>query len=565
MARRPGHGRASRSCSSSSFVFAYFYLRSLNNGGRWRPRRRRSASGLRRRDRHPVRAERRLLRLCGPGRARRPHLAARRGARAGARARRLHRPGVRVGEPRVLADSRAATRASSSAGRSCSPCSCSSRIYWVEIVFATGIRHRRAAGGLRTARPRRRLLLLDAARGHRRGRLGDPLPALRPGVVDVEATAGLDRRTRFRLGRRRRGALLAGRAPRRRFPSGPTGAAGGPAASSPAWRRSCSRSTRRSTSSPSSSSGCTWSSTSCCSWSRRRCSPSPGPWNRMWHGLPLGFRRRTARRVAAEPRARARFDGWRRPAGPAGRPGSPSTSRSSPGTSRPPTTPRSPLAFVHALEHAMFFGTALLFWTRVIDSPPWRSPLGDGPAGRLSRPRDGGQLDARDRLRGFNGAGLRSVRGGGEPPGGITALADQQLAAGVMWVPGSIPLAIAILFIVYRWLQPERARAPSAVGARPRYPVPRIERKEEKPLPHTGRDLDGGPGDPHLGDPARRIPRRADLVRAPASPPPPRVTIAARVAQLSRKSPRSRRAFGVGDVAGERGDRAADLRPVGCR
>jgi cytochrome c oxidase assembly factor CtaG len=49
-------------------------------------------------------------------------------------------------------------------------------------------------------------------------------------------------------------------------------------------------------------------------------------------------------------------------------------------------------------------------------------------------------------------------------PGGLTALADQQLAAGVMWVPGSIPLAIAILFVVYRWLQPKRSGEPSGSG-----------------------------------------------------------------------------------------------------
>jgi hypothetical protein len=34
-----------------------------------------------------------------------------------------------------------------------------------------------------------------------------------------------------------------------------------------------------------------------------------------------------------------------------------------------------------------------------------------------------------------------------------------------MWVPGSIPMTIAILVIVYRWLQPNRARAKS--GAHP--------------------------------------------------------------------------------------------------
>jgi len=53
-------------------------------------------------------------------------------------------------------------------------------------------------------------------------------------------------------------------------------------------------------------------------------------------------------------------------------------------------------------------------------------------------------------------------------PGGLTALADQQLAAGVMWVPGSIPLAIAIMFGVYRWLQPQRSAEPSSSG----HPLP---------------------------------------------------------------------------------------------
>jgi cytochrome c oxidase assembly factor CtaG len=37
-------------------------------------------------------------------------------------------------------------------------------------------------------------------------------------------------------------------------------------------------------------------------------------------------------------------------------------------------------------------------------------------------------------------------------PGGISALADQHLAAGIMWVPGSIPFAAAFIVFVYRWL-----------------------------------------------------------------------------------------------------------------
>jgi cytochrome c oxidase assembly factor CtaG len=38
--------------------------------------------------------------------------------------------------------------------------------------------------------------------------------------------------------------------------------------------------------------------------------------------------------------------------------------------------------------------------------------------------------------------------------GGISAMADQQIAAGVMWVPGSITFLIVIFAYVHRWLSP---------------------------------------------------------------------------------------------------------------
>ena len=50
-------------------------------------------------------------------------------------------------------------------------------------------------------------------------------------------------------------------------------------------------------------------------------------------------------------------------------------------------------------------------------------------------------------------------------PGGISAMADQQLAAGVMWVPGSITFLIVVLVYVNRWLTPT-APAPT--------PAPRL-------------------------------------------------------------------------------------------
>jgi cytochrome c oxidase assembly factor CtaG len=54
-------------------------------------------------------------------------------------------------------------------------------------------------------------------------------------------------------------------------------------------------------------------------------------------------------------------------------------------------------------------------------------------------------------------------------PGGLSALGDQQLAAGIMWVPGSIAFTIAIIVFVYRWLEP--AADPGAVLRR----KPRLE------------------------------------------------------------------------------------------
>ena len=107
---------------------------------------------------------------------------------------------------------------------------------------------------------------------------------------------------------------------------------------------------------------------------------------------------------------------------------------------------------VHVLEHALFFATGLLFWSQLIDSPPFRSPLASakralwaalamsvGSAVGLalafaSAPLYTGYADLPSR------------------PGGITALADQHLAAGIMWVPGSIPFAAAFIVFIYRWL-----------------------------------------------------------------------------------------------------------------
>ncbi len=185
------------------------------------------------------------------------------------------------------------------------------------------------------------------------------------------------------------------------------------------------------------------------------------PWIRMWRGFPLHYRRSVARTVAGR--------GWapaRRAVGFAG------------GAAvswllfnvnfcawHLPVLYDAALRweFVHALEHFTFFATALLFWTRVVPAPPWRSALSE-PAkvvylastlvvgwvlaivlALASAPLYSPYADAASR------------------PGGISALTDQQLAAGVMWVPGGLAYLIAIVVIAYRWLEPRDARRGAGV------------------------------------------------------------------------------------------------------
>jgi putative membrane protein len=176
------------------------------------------------------------------------------------------------------------------------------------------------------------------------------------------------------------------------------------------------------------------------------------PWPRMWLALPLDVRTSVGRtvassRFAAPLRALARpwpawvlfnctIIAWHLP-------GAYNATLTSPA--------------VHQLEHAMFFFTGLLFWARVIDPGPLRPRLvwplriayavgamvvGWGLAIALV-------LAPHPLYAHYAGLAHR--------PGGISALTDQQLAAGVMWVPGSITYTIAFLLGFYRWLEPERA------------------------------------------------------------------------------------------------------------
>lgn len=189
------------------------------------------------------------------------------------------------------------------------------------------------------------------------------------------------------------------------------------------------------------------------------------PWNRMWRGFPLAFRREVAGELAGPRWAPLR--------------GAASLAGGAVGSwlifnltfclwHLPPlydAALRSPP--LHALEHLLFFATALLFWTRVVPAPPWRSPLGE--LGKLiylgSTMVVGWVLAIVLALATSPLYPVYAERA--SRPGGISAFTDQQLAAGVMWVPGSIAYTIAIVVIAYRWLEMGETRPRASARPKP--------------------------------------------------------------------------------------------------
>lgn len=179
------------------------------------------------------------------------------------------------------------------------------------------------------------------------------------------------------------------------------------------------------------------------------------PWPRMWRALPLQSRTKIGRAIAlsrwaAPLRALAQpwsawllfnvtFVAWHLPAAY-------NLTLSS--------------NAVHDLEHAMFFFTGLLFWARVIDPGPLRPRL-EWPmriAYVISAMIVGWVLAITLVLVPhplYSHYALLAHR-----PGGLTAMTDQQLAGGVMWVLGSLSYTIAMMTGVYRWLEPDSAPQP---------------------------------------------------------------------------------------------------------
>lgn len=174
-----------------------------------------------------------------------------------------------------------------------------------------------------------------------------------------------------------------------------------------------------------------------------------------WRGLPLGLRRPLARSVMGLPRyVRAGLGTLRRP------------------------VPIFVLAnadlvvwhvpwlydltlrnsVVHYTEHTLFLGLGLLFWTQVLDSPPLHPKL-DGlwRAGYVTAAAAVGWVLAL--VLALAPTPLYHTYASlHHRPDGLSALADQELAAGIMLGIGSIPYSIVVFLGIYDWLDDERPK-----------------------------------------------------------------------------------------------------------
>jgi putative membrane protein len=120
---------------------------------------------------------------------------------------------------------------------------------------------------------------------------------------------------------------------------------------------------------------------------------------------------------------------------------------------------------IHALQHASFFGTAAVFWWAVLRGRYGRAGYGLAAAFVFATAMHTSVLGALVTIASRTWYPAYVPRG---TPWGIDALADQQLAGLIMWIPAGILLTLIALALFAAWLgesarrvsKVERGRAP---------------------------------------------------------------------------------------------------------
>jgi putative membrane protein len=119
------------------------------------------------------------------------------------------------------------------------------------------------------------------------------------------------------------------------------------------------------------------------------------------------------------------------------------------------------IASIHDLEHLTFLVLGLLFWDQVVT--PLGKPSRLSLLGRASVILVG--MGVSWVLAIAIGYATHPLYAYPVPSGGLSLIADQQIAAGVMWVPGSTPFLIVLLYLGIRWFDVEDRRAASTLVA----------------------------------------------------------------------------------------------------
>jgi len=113
--------------------------------------------------------------------------------------------------------------------------------------------------------------------------------------------------------------------------------------------------------------------------------------------------------------------------------------------------------WIHVLEHVCFVAPSLVFWAALLGAPPVRARMGD-----LQRSLCFAAAMVPMWILAIVLAFAPTAIYAAYP-----SMTDQQLAAGVMWVPGSLTYFVAAFFFFYRWLEPGPSEVQTSVEPRP--------------------------------------------------------------------------------------------------
>ena len=111
---------------------------------------------------------------------------------------------------------------------------------------------------------------------------------------------------------------------------------------------------------------------------------------------------------------------------------------------------------IHFLQHASFFGTALLFWWAIVRERPGTAGYGVAILYLFTTAAHSGALGALLSLarRSFYPAYASTTAAWG-----LTPLEDQQLGGLIMWVPAGAIYTVAALALLAAWLHDTEERA----------------------------------------------------------------------------------------------------------